>query len=318
MKIQHATKYRKPEYPTLDDAHRDPGLLAPIPGSWRSSPRFALLVGAGFGFRSLLADARAADATLPPEHAASQPALAPAGAHPAPTAEQGARKAASIVAPMLEDALAHDGRGAFGCVAVNPPSFMSEDEALDLIQRELKAAGFNLEESVKLENAEVVGGEPPPADKKNEEDPGSFAFRSLMKKEPFTPKNHAFDFADKGRSVYVEFISREKYQVWNPDDDSGMMSTVRSYDLSEAANKAAATLRTWQTDKPVIYAVFFDPLVSTRDWDRFSPNLQSEQQAVVSRNRATLREDASELGKEKLAAQVRAFVDFMKKEHPAR
>lgn len=59
--------------------------------------------------------------------------------HPYP-AQAGAK---AVVAPIFEHG---EGRGATGCVVVNPPVFLSEQDAMQVIREELPKSGVSLSE----------------------------------------------------------------------------------------------------------------------------------------------------------------------------
>jgi hypothetical protein len=202
MKIRPVQTYPAPGYPTREQARQDPDLLKNVPARWEKAPGFAALLG-------LLAltssGAEAAEDGAPPPAAA----LDPEGGGERGTAAD-VQRAGAIVAPILDEALERDGRGAFGCVAISPPSFLSEDEALELIRTELEAAGLRLRDDAVLEDMTAPTG---PAESRKEVkgpdgetviqvNPG-WGQPNVLGQRPVR-----FDWADPDRAVYIDYLTR--------------------------------------------------------------------------------------------------------------
>ena len=217
MKIQQINHYRAPEYPTLDETRHDAHLLERLPHRWMSARPLVSLASVG-----LLAKALTAQADEAPKATPAEIAQKPATQVPHPTREQAAatqtKRLATAVAPLLDEALEHDGRGAFGCVALNPPCFLSENEALELIQNELEKAGLKLKDGMTVEGLEA------PVKAKSES-----AFTSRPEKVSLGITRYEFDLGDPEKSVAVEFFSRRDHDHWMRD--SGSWSSVSSYDF---------------------------------------------------------------------------------------
>ena len=293
MKIQPPRRYTPPAYPTLAQARQRPELLAQLPRRWTGSPRFVALLSIFVSLRAWLAGAGDPQAAAPARTSTvAQPESPREGTTTA------VQEATSMVVPFLDESMEYDGRGTFGCVAVNPPTFFAEDEALELIQQELRAAGFALEDSVILEGAKT--SELPPVAKVD-------------------PQHFLFDFADQKRGVYIEYLSRADYKDWT--DDDGMQSTAQEYDFTAASRRAAQTFQSWKTPKPVTYGIFFDPLASpvrpdAHEAEHNTQGLTDEQKALVrqlTRPTSYQQDDAAtaEKAREKLRDQVRHFIAAM-------
>lgn len=293
MKIQPPRRYTPPAYPTLAEVRRSPGLLSRLPRRWTASPRFVALLSSFVSLRAWLVGAGDPGIATPvPVPAVAQPESPHDGTVTA------VKEAASLVVPFLEEAMEYDGRGTFGCVAVNPPTFFSEDEALELIQQELRDAGFDLEDAVGLEDARAPEASPAGT---------------------VDPRHFLFDFADRKRGVFIEYLSRADYEDWV--DDDGMRSTAQSYDFTAASRRAAQTFQSWKTPKPVTFGIFFDPLAKPErpDFGVTPPNTQGltdEQQALVRQLTKPVRYErdeaaTAEKAREKLRDQVRHFIAAM-------
>ncbi len=114
MRINPVRSKAVPRYPTSGYLEQHPELLEIVPERWRQNAFVLKILG---GVACLLL--------------ASQTASAQQPVAPPP----------SRIAPLF---LHGTGRGAFGCVTVNPPVFLSEDEARQVIQQELRKMGFEL------------------------------------------------------------------------------------------------------------------------------------------------------------------------------
>src|ERR1035438_3198523 len=105
MQVTPVRSRRAPQYPSQQYLAEHLELLSIVPERWKSNP---LVLRVLASVVSLTFAAEAAHAQTP----------APAASHVAPLFIHG------------------EGRGAFGCVATNPPIFLSEDEAKQVIREE--------------------------------------------------------------------------------------------------------------------------------------------------------------------------------------
>ena len=109
MQLEPVRDDRTPRYPTSDYLETHPELLEVVPERWRRNPYVRRILG---GVLCLL---------LAHEAACS------------------GDKHQSRIAPLFVHG---EGRGSFGCEAVNPPVFLSEAEARQVIQEEARRAGL--------------------------------------------------------------------------------------------------------------------------------------------------------------------------------
>lgn len=113
MKLAPLKDYRGPGYPTQEILDQHPELLRVLPRRWHNNP---LVLGALAGLLGLMEQSLArADENKP----------------------------ALRVAPIFEHG---KGQGAFGCVVANPPVFLTEAEAREVIEEEAKKAGVEFPE----------------------------------------------------------------------------------------------------------------------------------------------------------------------------
>lgn len=269
MKRQAVKRRPRPGYPTRNDVRRDPRLLAEnLPRSWRTNARLSQAAAA------LLALSTAGCGGKPEPGAATEPPEVvgePRGGKSAP------EMTAARVAPLF---LHGEGRGATGCIVMNPPVFLSEEEALQVIVEELGRHGVTLTER----NAVVDRAWTAPV---------------------------AMDRADRGKRVAVEFISEDEFGELSERLGTRAFdgSTVRCYDFPAVARRLQAEIRRHSREH-WNYGVFYDPVVtkSFRDAYRSIPDqlkgkardeafreaIRKERQAARDKARALLRKQVGE------------------------
>lgn len=313
MKIRQTSKHSEPKYPTQGEAVRNPDLLANVPSRWEKAPGFAAMLG-------LLSLSGASCADVAEEKAPMEQGPGPRAE---PTGKQEAidrvQKATAVVAPMLEEALAYDGRGTFGCEASEPAQFLSEDDALELIREELEAAGLNLKFAVDLENVMSPTGEFKEKGWKKPEiswdegddmdDYDPYALRGPQAKTALG--RYTFDWADTDRSVYIEYLCKRDYNNW----EAGYGATAWSVVFPDVARQAAEAFGKSKVKKRTVFGVFFDPLAKPGAEEFRVSNLTPDQKRLADSEWRKRRGDDDHLrGKAKLRAQVRHFVEFLQKE----
>ena len=267
MKVKPVAKTsRRHLVPTAAEAIVNPDLL-------RSAvPRTPLGAGAMFGAGLLGSLAFQSLAAAQPEPLQAPAAMLDAGkaeqdADAATKAEAARRSVATLVAPILQKALDEDGRGAFGCVAVDPPTMLSENEALNLIEQEFAKAGVKLRDCYELsgftQSRTDWTAERKPRGK-GEEDEWRFAISGdgdPARPKRIEPGSWVFDFASEDGTLLVEFLSEDDHSKLE-DKNRDFMSTGRSYDFPRRATRFRDDLATRTNGAPVTVALFFDPLTS--------------------------------------------------------
>jgi hypothetical protein len=211
------------------------------------------------------------------------------------------------VAPILQEALANDGRGGFGCVAVTAPVFLSENEALDLIQAELEKAGLKLRDIVNIDGLQI----PDPDRSSRFEMSGEKSSRTPRVKK-LVKGAYTFDLGTEDKSVAIKFLQHPDYDKWKADQ--GRWSSYESYNLAWLATQVGDAFKQRDTGAPVVIGLFFDPMVYPREYEISTRGLNREQ-AQFARDQA--KEDeavAGERAREKLRKQVSHFVDYLKQE----
>lgn len=254
-------RYPAPRYPTKLAVLADTELLGRCaPPSWRASRTIA-------GAAALLLAASGCSEGSPPR-AAPRACVAPSSSRVvAPVAP----RVASLVAPIF----AHgEGRGSTGCIVINPPVFLSEEEALQVIREELGRRGVRLGGPAQL--------------------PGvTFRRPAGEAQQPLVA-----DGVDRRRNIGVEFVSEgdEEVLVDRDPDGSRYFSSVTGHAFKELAQDVAARVRA-QGPRELRFGVFYDPVAragerSWRDWER-------------NRGRAAAR------SRQQLRAQVVDFVSWL-------
>jgi len=314
MKIQPLKSYTPPAYPTFEESKQDARLLERLPRRWRKKNPIAPLLGTGILIQiagSGCADKNVQDKDVkitfiePREHD-QNPANAAVRAIPA-----------TRVAPILEDALANDGRGGFGCVAISAPVFLSENEAMDLIEAELEKTGLKFHDIVTVDGLHVPSvPKPEPASSRRrssgilsvdsftlgDDSEMSWEERNTLRLKYLAEGAYTFDLGTADKSVVVKFLQTRDYSAWQ-DDSYGMRSTWHSYNLAALATEVRNAFAQRETGEPVVIGIFFEPAVYPE---------KNRREAGV--NRGQLREDTKKIAKEKLRAQVRHFVEYLKQE----
>ena len=300
MKIKPVKHYNPPAYPTYAESKRDALLLGHLPRRWKNGAPLAPLMGSGLLLHLAFTGCHGNNGNALKQERAEQ--LPPDSAGKRDADRQVVRAIpATRIAPMLEEALANDGRGAFGCVALSAPVFLSENEALELILSELEKAGLKLRDIVAVDGLQV-----PESRTQLFANLGDEPRLKKLKKGAY-----AFDFGTGDKSVVVKFLHKDDYRKWTDDPYEG--STASYYDLSWLAKQMAETFRQRDEGDPVIMGLFFDPMV-----DCFQRDVLEKR---VANNEFNDSDDyfleanvAGELGMEKLRAQVLHFVAYLKQE----
>lgn len=274
--------YGRPSYPRRDEVD-DATLGRYMPRRWRRSGRVAGAMALLF-FQppAGMATARA-DSAVPP--ARGGPAATPA---PGPGDDSKRRNPDGSTPPRavrVVDVFEHgEGRGAFGCVAVAPPAFLSEQDARQVILEEFARAGvrFRLDarQHPTLRERKVTL-----TAHKNAE--GRFVSeRKLVMGKPIT-----LDGWDPEHQIGFEYVSEADYFALGGAES---MSSVQEYDFKGVARQLAAEAK---DDASMRLGVFYDPMAPVQ-WEE-DPD-------------GGYREPRNVRGQAELRAQVRDFVAWLR------
>lgn len=273
--------YKSPSYPTKEQIQLHPELLRTVPRRWARNPivltALSLVLSAG-----LTACGTASDSILPDSNSA--PAASDAsGASNSPSsgnstisaasAENSAGDPATLDIPIF----AHGtGRGSYGCESVAPPVFLSEEEAMQVIEEECAAQGID------LSGQKTISGTFPATSTLPE------AISGGASDQTYTGDLSLDGYSDD-LGIGVEFVSTDDILDWKAD--TGMAATVEEFDLKGTAQRLADC-----TDN---VAVFYDPTAN-------------DDLEFTGSNEESYVESSREQSLEELRAQVRDFLQWLK------
>lgn len=272
-KVRPVRRLSAPRYPTIHEIGQAD--LSRVPSRWANLKSVVASLGtAAMALKSLALEAQTADAPA------------------APVAESPTRETEAVrqtvdkgpltdVCPLAAVAVAGEGRGGFGCVAVNPPVMLAEAEALEIIEKEFVKRGIRLKDCPELDGVTL-----PSAPEKK---------RPVM-----------LDFGTEKGDILVEFISRDDVRRWSELDDAMIFSSFNVCDTRAAATTAVNAIAARKGGEPVTVGVLYDPFAYVpKDWQPSDASADSE-----SAWRARQAE-GRRLAREQLTAQIDAFFDYL-------
>jgi hypothetical protein len=267
MRVRPVKRKPAPRYPTRDYLREHPELLDVVPERWRNN-RLVLGVLGGAVFLMMAGDALAGD-------------------------KRTQQNSAARVAPIFNHGT---GRGAFGCIAVNPPVFLTEEEARSVVADEAKKAGLTFApDALTIKNTLL-----PVTDQF-----GAMNFRDRKaqdSKPPVKVGDLVLDGYDKKHDVAYEFVSKSDFGSWERKDYK-FSSSVSGYDMRGAAEAVQSGLNA--AKPPAYIGVFYEPLAKAplEDHER----MRSSQIDWEKRTKA-----GRQVGEEMLREQVRDFIQWLK------
>ncbi len=295
MEIKPLKSYKAPAYPEKIIVIENPGLLKMLPQRWKGN------VKAGIALSSVV--------MLLLAGCGQKTGGGGTTAVKSGSGDAGIRQTskAVLVAPIFEHGA---GRGAFGCVSVAPPAFLSEAEAYEVIAEEMKREGISLEKGgLTLEEVGM------PLTSLIYEPEGEKASELKSRKGSLE-----LDGYDSVRKIAYEFVSKDDIVEW-VDKDQGAMSTVESYDAVGTAKRLEQGLQGKSGDSTV--AVFYDPMgyekeVSDKYQEEFRKISENKKLSEDERNHQWTEVNQSyeaelmEVRADLLREQVKGFLDWLK------
>jgi hypothetical protein len=263
VNITPLKRYRTPQYPIQEVLRTHPELLRLVPKRWADAP----LVVSALSLACMILAAR--DGT-----GGDTSSNAKAAHKPAPYAKTETAR----IAPIFHHG---EGRGAFGCVSVVAPVFLTEEEARQVITEEASAAGVHFSNVRK-----AIAGVERPVTYNSE-----LVFDARTREPKVRQSRLMLDGTDPQRNVSFEFVSNQDMKEWEIEEYYGASSSVYEYGGRDAAELLQKGLAKIHADGAV--AVFYDP-VST-----YGRGNQSEAKA-------------REKTVEELRRQARDFVSWLK------
>ena len=280
--------YKEANYPTKEQVSLHPELLRIVPRRWANNP--VVLTALGLVLSAGLTACGTASQSVSPDNlspAASDETAASSvpPPHQSPSSVASAEESAvdSVEAsPNSPDTLdilifAHGtGRGSYGCESVAPPVFLSEEEAMQVIQEECAAQGID------ISGEKTISGTFPATSTLPEAISGSDSDKTYT-------GDLKLDGYSEDLGIGVEFVSTDDIIDWQVETE--MHATVDEYDLKGTAQRLV--------DCTEGVAVFYDPTAD--DYREFTG---SNEESYV--------ESSKEKSLEELREQVRDFLQWLK------
>ena len=258
MKLQPVHRYPQPQLPTREIVDQSPDLLRLLPRRWQGN---AAVVTALAACLAMSGCNRKAPASGPP----------------------------SRVAPVF---MRGDGLGSFGCKIINPPVFLSEDEARKVIADEAKRAGLTF-----LKDTRTATGVGVPV-------------ISNKGKTGWETQPLDLDGVDEKHNIAFEFVSLDDSYEWRAKGEAWY--SVGNHNLQDLAKQLRHGLSKAKPGGTL--AVFYDPFIGPSAVDmRFASKDDYEaasQDWLGKRDR--LQEMQKRLSREQLRLQVKDFIKWLK------
>lgn len=197
------------------------------------------------------------------------------------------------VAPVLNVAplfIHGEGRGTYGCDMVTSPAYISEAEALTVINEVAQEYGLQFSDEDKAEFSTVLR----PVTHFNPPDPG-LPSPTIPPDVFITLKT---DFSDNKHGVAIEYITVDDVKSWCKDGQAGL---IEEYNTQDAAAQMSEALEEARPNGVYTAGVLYDPC------EMYLPEEQSAQtdwQALKERSR--------EMATEQLKAQAKDFFEWLK------
>ena len=213
------------------------------------------------------------------------------GDMPVPTQFQTRPIAAGTRIPLFEYG---EGTGAFGCVSVAAPVFLSEEEAFAILSAAFAEAGLELRPDAKTINRATL--------------PVTNIYAGTSEDKQRTKRGSLKTDGALGQ-LPVEFVSTEDVQAWHAD--TGMMSSVTLYPVKQSAKVLAE-------NNPGL-VVFYDPMGSADYeilWDMQQKKGESDEAygARWDAARVKLEQEARAQSEQQLRQQAEAFIQWLSAE----
>lgn len=272
MDIKPVKKYKTPKYPDKEAVADDPELLKQLPHRWRKN------VYVGTALSSLLIFT-----------------LASCGK--SQVTESNTTEKEAMVAPVFDHG---SGRGSFGCMSIAPPSFLSEEEAFQVIQEEGKKYGISFErDGLEIENVKIpetkyfLKSEDGNGENSNFEKNGGAVDSSKS-------GDLKLDGYDDIKKVGFEFVSKEDYDSWHVEE--GVRSSVDDFDFLSTAKILRDGLEGKNGGSSI--GVFYNPMEMLSK-DEINPSDEN-------REWAALEVKVKQKAEDNLRKQVRDFLEWLK------
>lgn len=237
MKVVPLRAYRTPAYPEKSTVLRNPNILKAMPDRWKGN------VKAGFALSSTVLLLLAGCGNKPGE-----PDLNPTIASDNVSTSGGLDNLPEVDHELISPIFEHGtGRGSFGCVSVAPPAFLSEAEALEIINEEAVREGIVFQnKTIQFKDIKI-----PVTDLFSRSEADDNSELKTIK------ETLELDGYDSERKIAMEFVSKDDVVAWQ-DKNQKVWASVETYDVLSAAKKLQEGLKDKSDGN--ITAVFYDPM----------------------------------------------------------
>ncbi len=273
--VRRVRRQRPPGYPTRPEVARDPELLRRhVPSAWRKSAQVTAALSI------MLASAYAQD---PP-----------------------VKGKALKIAPIFEHG---EGYGSEGCIIMNPPRFLAEEEAQRIIAQELKEAGIPAPERKKtlpeLEVATFGTGVIETRDPKD----GKIWDTSEGVENGRAPL--VLDFFESQKRIAIVYVSKDDKNLPLSGDirsSGGLKSSVTERLFVKAAEWVRQEIIKNDQAPEAYYGILYDPCPQYQepDWTKIPPGPDHAKRCKEAID--ALNPDPAGL----LRAQVKDFIEWLK------
>ena len=276
--------YNGAKYPTKEQVQLHPELLRIVPRRWARNPvvltALGLVLSAGLTACGTTSQSILPDNLSPAASGETAASNQPGSDHsPASvtSAEDSTEASANDPEALDIPIFAHGtGRGSYGCESVAPPVFLSEEEAMQVIQEECAA------QSIDISGQKTISGTFPATSTLPEA-------VSVGESDKTYTGDLKLDGYSEDLGIGVEFVSKDDILDWQAGTE--MHATVDEYNLKGTAQRLVDC-----TDN---VAVFYDPTAD--DYREFTG---SNEESYV--------ESSKEKSLEELREQVRDFLQWLK------
>lgn len=275
MKVKAVKQYSSPKYPTIDKYSSHPELfLNHAPKSWIDNAKI---------WTALVAFSLSTSQCNGQDKSKNSTEITDKKGDPQKKEKEIPK---SFVSPIFVHG---EGTGATGCIVMNPPVFITEKEAKQVIINEFKKNNIEIDTTT---NKQIT------LSKKQ--------FDFDTRKAKTVEVKHQFDGYNPKLNFVFDFISSDDY--YELKDNEGILSTVSSFNYRKIANE----LRNKIIDNKKINAViFYDPVVHAKEINLDDKATEKEWKKAYEEQEKSATEEA----KNQLIKQVDDFISWLKKEN---
>lgn len=273
METKPVRRQATPRYPTRLEVLADGTLLEKhMPAAWKNCAEMAGAVAILLSVNGCLAQAQ--------------------------KPEPGENTTAAVVAPIFVHG---EGRGATGCVVVNAPVFLSEQDAMQVIREELQKSGIALtEQNVKLSDVSISSQQEIWGEKNGELD--------INTQPTGETKPLVLQALDPKKRVGVEIVHARDYE----DLGGGRSgSTVQGYDFKRVAEEVRK--RVASKGRNLYFGTFYDPMAALGR-EREDPVFSKKISALYSEYEKATDQAAKQKKEAEIDALYQARLDPLKNE----